>query len=106
MTGCAARCECGWSQDYTTKATAQRGLEQHQARRCDTFAPTVPRQRDQAAKVDEWRERTVAAGYPTERSVEEWLAHPYALDDLMRVLSGTAPNVIGRERAKLRRRAG
>lgn len=44
------------------------------------------------------RERVIAAGFVPERSVAEWVAHPRALDDLLRLMGGTSHSTIVAER--------
>lgn len=44
------------------------------------------------------RERVIAAGLRPERTVEEWVAHPRALEDLLRIMGGTSHCTIWAER--------
>ena len=54
-----------------------------------------------------WRETVQAAGLRPERTPAEWVAHPTALDDLARVLAGTASlsQLCEERREEKRRRA-
>jgi hypothetical protein len=51
------------------------------------------------------REATIAAGYRPERTLAEWVAHPTALGDLLRVLAGTSLHRIDGQRQMARRAA-
>lgn len=53
----------------------------------------------QVGAVRRWRERADAAGY-RERTEAEWVAHPTALDDLLRVLCGTSLETIENDRRR------
>jgi hypothetical protein len=53
---------------------------------------------NQRVAADETRARVEAAGLPTHRTEDEWAEHPTAIDDLLRVMSGTRHRVIDAER--------
>lgn len=71
----------------------------------DDSGPQAPRPRPTRREVVSVRDRQAleAAGLVGERTEAEWLAHPHALDDLLRVLGGTSLATIGKERAAARR---
>lgn len=56
-----------------------------------------------AASEARWLAAASGAGY-RERSVSEWMDHPTALDDLLRVMGGTRIVTIDAERQRARDR--
>lgn len=92
---------CGWQQNYYQRTGAERGLRRHLARGCGPvrrggFTP----ERDASRVRNEglrWGSRAAAAGF-REHTFAEWVMHPTALDDLLRVMGGTPVRDIDKER--------
>lgn len=106
-----AQCpKCGWARSYPLKQHAKTGLIRHLARDCQPGraasvpipGKVYPPTKAMTASEKGWVAAANSNGY-RRISIAAWIEHPWALDDLMRVLGGTSTTVINRERLHAKR---